>query len=276
MSKQDEGAPSMLDASPASRYRTIVADPPWPVGDFPAWFNEERRSRRERELGQNPTPYQTMSIGDISALPVSGLAAPEAHLYLWTTAGYLRDAYSVAESWGFEAMYPLVWCKHPMGDGMGGKYASNVEFVLFCRDRHGSVRITSYLADAAERVGLTARDVNHEMGTSDMAGWWLSRLPHRSRIPTVAQWLRLKELLGLDDTFEADVRSVNEDRSDGLRCDTRWWLWPRGAHSEKPEAFLDVVEAVSPAPRLEMFARRQRLGWETWGDEALNHVEVSA
>jgi hypothetical protein len=43
-------------------------------------------------------------------------------------------------------------------------------------------------------------------------------------------------------------------------------------HSRKPDAFLDMVEQVSPGPYLEMFARRQRLGWDTWGDQALNHV----
>jgi N6-adenosine-specific RNA methylase IME4 len=56
-----------------------------------------------------------------------------------------------------------------------------------------------------------------------------------------------------------------------------WWEWSRsGGHSAKPEAFIDLVEQVSPGPYLEMFARRNRLGWDTWGNEALGHVEVSA
>jgi len=46
-----------------------------------------------------------------------------------------------------------------------------------------------------------------------------------------------------------------------------WFEWPRGRHSEKPAAFFDLVERVSPAPRLEMFARTTRLGWESWGNE---------
>ena len=46
--------------------------------------------------------------------------------------------------------------------------------------------------------------------------------------------------------------------------------------SAKPEAFIDLVEQVSPGPYLELFARRQRLGWDTWGNEALEHVELSA
>jgi N6-adenosine-specific RNA methylase IME4 len=55
---------------------------------------------------------------------------------------------------------------------------------------------------------------------------------------------------------------------------SRWYRWPRSEHSAKPEAFLDLVEQVSPEPRLELFARRQRLGWDTWGDEALQHVQL--
>lgn len=61
------------------------------------------------------------------------------------------------------------------------------------------------------------------------------------------------------------------------RVDSVWFNWPRTAvHSKKPEAFLDLVERVSPSPRLEMFARRNRLGWDTWGNQALNHVEMAS
>jgi N6-adenosine-specific RNA methylase IME4 len=48
----------------------------------------------------------------------------------------------------------------------------------------------------------------------------------------------------------------------------------RTRHSKKPEAFLDLVESVSPGPYLELFARRQRLGWDTWGQEAFGHVDL--
>lgn len=51
---------------------------------------------------------------------------------------------------------------------------------------------------------------------------------------------------------------------------------PRRAHSAKPEVFLDEIERIAEPPYLELFARRQRLGWDTWGDEALNHVEMTA
>lgn len=59
------------------------------------------------------------------------------------------------------------------------------------------------------------------------------------------------------------------------RIETSWFHWPRGRHSAKPEAFIDLVESISPGPYLELFARRNRLGWHTWGNEALCHIPLS-
>lgn len=44
-----------------------------------------------------------------------------------------------------------------------------------------------------------------------------------------------------------------------------WYVWKRGAHSAKPAAFGDLVEAVSPGPYVELFSRTPRLGWDSWG-----------
>jgi N6-adenosine-specific RNA methylase IME4 len=42
---------------------------------------------------------------------------------------------------------------------------------------------------------------------------------------------------------------------------------PRGEHSRKPEYVVSFLERVSPAPRLEMFARAPRAGWDVWGNQ---------
>ncbi|MFZ1973939.1 MAG: MT-A70 family methyltransferase [Candidatus Acidiferrales bacterium] len=39
-------------------------------------------------------------------------------------------------------------------------------------------------------------------------------------------------------------------------------------HSRKPDELYDVIEACSPGPYLELFARGARNGWLNWGDEA--------
>ena len=42
----------------------------------------------------------------------------------------------------------------------------------------------------------------------------------------------------------------------------------RGAHSEKPDAFADMIAAMFPnVPKLEMFARTRRPGWDVWGNQ---------
>lgn len=44
-------------------------------------------------------------------------------------------------------------------------------------------------------------------------------------------------------------------------------------HSTKPERMYRMIELCSPAPRIDLFARRQRPGWYVWGDEVeIGHV----
>lgn len=42
---------------------------------------------------------------------------------------------------------------------------------------------------------------------------------------------------------------------------------PRREHSRKPEEFYNLVEQLCLAPRLDMFARQTRSGWDSWGDQ---------
>jgi len=180
-------------------YRTIVADPPWPQkGSGPArggnvWTDTIPGPSK-------PMPFPTMSIDAIAAMPVGGLADDAAHLYLWTTNGFLADAFTVLRAWGFRYSTTLVWAKTPMGGGLGGCYGITTEFCLFAR-----------------------RGV----------------LPATSKVPRT------------------------------------WFNWRRQhrPHSRKPNDFFTMVETVSPGPRLELFSRGTRPGWDGWGDEADDPIE---
>lgn len=172
-------------------YRTIVVDPPWRVHQPPIWTTGKNRG----------LPYATLTLDEIRGLPVPDAADTDCHLYVWTINRYVEATYGLVRHWGFAPSTLLVWCKNPIGLGVGGAYALTAEYVLFARKGRGA--------------------------------------------------------------FEQ-------------REPTCWWNWQRGGHSAKPEAFLDIVERVSPAPRLEMFARRARFGWDYWGDESLETVELTA
>jgi len=55
------------------------------------------------------------------------------------------------------------------------------------------------------------------------------------------------------------------------------FLWPRiGTHSQKPEAFIDMVEQASPGPYLELFSRRHRFNWDVFGLDSANTVDLPA
>jgi len=54
---------------------------------------------------------------------------------------------------------------------------------------------------------------------------------------------------------------------------TAVWKFPQSKkHSKKPEEFQTMIEKISPEPRIELFARRKREGWDVWGNEVVSDV----
>ncbi len=193
-----------------SGYRTIVADPPWPYPEgFVTLLGEGPRadgSRRTLTRKSTPLPYPSMTIADIQSLPVSDLAHADAHLFLWTTNKWLRDAFDVVDAWGFCYRQLLVWLKERHSPFVRSVAPNNCEYLLACR--RGNLPWSGSLTCNVQEIGGSPR-----------AAW--------------------------------------------------------RAHSRKPEAWLDHIERVSPGPYLELFARRNRLGWDTCGNESLEHVALA-
>lgn len=51
---------------------------------------------------------------------------------------------------------------------------------------------------------------------------------------------------------------------------------PRGEHSAKPDIFRDLlVSLLGDVPRIELFARTQAEGWDSWGNECINSLELT-
>ena len=46
-------------------------------------------------------------------------------------------------------------------------------------------------------------------------------------------------------------------------------------HSRKPDEIYNIIEACSPGPRIELFARGTKPGWTVWGDEAVENYKPS-
>ena len=117
-----------------TRYRTIVADPPWHYESFGRFAGYAgARKPGDTSMGSTPLPYGSLTVNEVAALPVEAIAEDDAHLYLWTTNRYIEAAYTVARAWGFAPSTMLVWAKEPRGIGPGGAFSVATEFILFAR-----------------------------------------------------------------------------------------------------------------------------------------------
>lgn len=48
----------------------------------------------------------------------------------------------------------------------------------------------------------------------------------------------------------------------------------RTKHSQKPEGSFVMIEDLSEEPRIELFSRHERLGWDVWGNEVNSDIEL--
>lgn len=48
----------------------------------------------------------------------------------------------------------------------------------------------------------------------------------------------------------------------------------RTFHSQKPKEAYDYIELTSPEPRIELFSRKKREGWDAWGNEVISDITL--
>ena len=106
---------------------------------------------------------------------------------------------------------------------------------------------------------------------------WLKRRDERDRWQGLGRYYRVTTehivfavRSGLD-VLNKDQPNILETM--GIDNDGLAFYAARGGHSEKPAAFYDMVERMSPGPYLDVFARKQRFNWDTFGDESYDFRE---
>lgn len=90
------------------------------------------------------------------------------------------------------------------------------------------------------------------------------------RYVTCLTWIKKPGALGMGFYFRGETEHALFGVRGNLPISTEkrqvnWFTAAKHGHSEKPDAFLDLVERVSPGPYCELFARAPRLGWDSWG-----------
>lgn len=109
------------------KFSTILADPPWRF---------QNRTGKMAPEHKRLSRYETMSIEDICAMPVSEHAEDPSHLYLWVPNALLPWGLKVMDAWGFQYKANIVWHKvrkdgGPDGRGVGFYFRNVTELLLF-------------------------------------------------------------------------------------------------------------------------------------------------
>ena len=195
MKNQTTPAQDVLAHVRGRNYGTILADPPWQFTNRTGKVAPEHK-RLNR--------YSTLTLQQIKEIPVSVVASPRSHVYLWIPNALLKEGLEVMEAWGFHYKTNLIWHKirkdgGPDGRGVGFYFRNTTEMVLF-----------------GVRGGLR--------------------------------------------TLAPGRRQVNIMK-------TR-----KREHSRKPDELYEIIEACSPGPYLELFARGKREGWDQWGNEVEGYI----
>lgn len=190
---------NLLRFTRGKKYNTIYADPPWQF---------QNRTGKVAPENKKLMRYETMSLVDIKALPISEIADEKAHLYLWVPNALLPAGLEVMEAWGFEYKSNIVWEKvrkdgAPDGRGVGFYFRNVTEMILFGIKKKSAPNRT--LAPARSQVNI--------------------------------------------------LRTIKRE------------------HSRKPDEIIPIIEACSQAPRIELFARGTRNGWDMWGNQATPEYE---
>lgn len=120
-------ADDLLKYHGKTRFRTILADPPWQF---------QNRTGKMAPEHKRLNRYGTMKLNEIMELPVGSLTEDTAHLYLWVPNALLPEGLKVMEAWGFSYKSNIVWHKirkdgGPDGRGVGFYFRNVTELLLF-------------------------------------------------------------------------------------------------------------------------------------------------
>jgi N6-adenosine-specific RNA methylase IME4 len=172
--------------------------------------------------------YSVLTMEEIKKLQVKDIAATNSVLALWVPSSLLQDGLDVMKAWGFTCKQTHVWVKT--------KKDSLANF---------NARARKYLVDKNQAIE------NIEFKLDECLAFGMGRLFRQTHeIVLVGTRGKVSSLVK-----NKSQRSVH--------------FGPVNKHSEKPEDLQDMLDLMFPqCKKLEMFARRERMGWSCIGNES--------
>ena len=237
--------PKDLTAAWGERVRRVnraAGEPSAPDGRYPVVVVDPPWPLAVTPRVANPQGhrYDTLSIPEIAARPPP-VAAP-GWVFLWATQTHLPAAFGLLDEWNLRYSGLLVWLKNG-GPQMVGDCQRNGEYVLAGFSGCGAPSCWPPGGGGAGGGGS---------GDGDLVVVGSAGSP---------RYESTKAFFAVHPTWR--MLAGEAPGAD---------LWRRRDHSQKPEGFYRLVERVcGDVPRLDMYARGGRAGWDSWGKEAVLH-----
>lgn len=167
---------------PTGQYATVIIDPPWSYGT-----ERSRIGARNRRNLAADAHYDTMTIDDLTRLPVGALVAPGGHLWMWVTNTGLVEGWHMPllDAWQLRPVTMLTWIKQ--GAPTLGRYArGTTEHVILAVNGWHACPDTP--ADATHFAAAKTRHSEKPPVLADLAeqlkpeGPWLELFARQSRL----------------------------------------------------------------------------------------------
>jgi N6-adenosine-specific RNA methylase IME4 len=168
----------------------------------------------------------------------------------------------LGSSSGLRGEYRTILADPPWGTrNQKGGYGADRHYPLMPVEEICELAVARFAAaDAHLWMWVTNADIFEQIAV--MEAWGFS---YRSCLT----WIKPRFGLGiyLRNQTEHLLLGVRGRAPVQFRSQGTWFYAPVQEHSHKPEEQYAIIERCSPGPYLEVFARRKRPGWHSWGNE---------
>ena len=212
---------------PDVNFRCSEEDWPWRYAD--KGMNGNRGGTRPDQLIH--PPYEPMPLEDIYKCQseVVRTLSPSCHRWVWTVEPFLVDTILMLKNFGFEVKRQFIWVKTT--DGL-------------------SKRLKGLSRFSPQRI----REALEVMVSIGYPGKPYPRGGGRYWGKTCCEYLLLA-------TNDRSFQILNRKK------ESQVFFAPSPEHSAKPDIAYEIIKRNSPGPRLSLFQRTPREGFECWGDQ---------
>ena len=211
-----------------AKFEVILADPAWSFSDSLTMSKTKRGAQSQ---------YGVLSDQDIVDLDVKSIAADDAVLVLWVPSSKLQTGLDTMTAWGFDQKQTFIWVKTKKPENIFKSVKSQL-----IKD------IRARLVD--KKAKIFSPELLDAFNLNQILSFFMGRL-FRQTHEIALVGVRGKAYTYLENKSQRSVMFGENIK-----------------HSAKPEELQDRLDLMFPtASKIELFARRERSGWETAGNE---------